>query len=111
MQGTESIVLDPVLGLELTAKCMLRFLARHLPLTNEQQVMLESAAAIPRPLDSTSQNSHAEAISDQLQVASVSSTSVANALQRQPPVQMGAFDRSQFEAATEGHLFKLELAT
>lgn len=108
LQGTEGLVLDPVLGLELTSRCMVHFLQQRLPLTAEQRSMIE-VAATPKPSTGRqpSQSLHKQASSTPTGPA----PSVRDVSQRQQPRPIAQNDRAAFENITKGHLFKIQLAT
>lgn len=107
-KGTEGLVLDPVLGLELTSRCMVHFLQQRLPLTAEQRSMIE-VAATPKPSTGRqpSQSLHKQASSTPTGPA----PSVRDVSQRQQPRPIAQNDRAAFENITKGHLFKIQLAT
>ena len=120
VQGTNGVQLDALLGIQLTAKCMVAFLKRHLPLSPSQRGMLEAAASGSSQAPASAKKS-AKAESPAKGMASpakgdgsgriVAEVQAAVEGQRQAPARLGNADVAEMQALLRGHLFKAELAS
>lgn len=111
LQQADGPPLDPVEGIELTAKCILAFLKRHMPLSQQQRHMLDDSL---RPPDSpSSRGKKGKAGKSKGGDSSSKGVAVVEAsagMGRQAQARVGTEDEAEMRAIAKGQLFKIQLA-